>query len=736
MFRNIIILIINYFSFKYINTQLYSIIENLNISISEDIYVLMSNKNDFYNKKISFKYLEQFFQNNEEEYIESNISNIIYPYYIQNNEIGYMNNNNDVYKIYFNGEEKEINYNIKNNYGDYAYPSMKINSTYELRNNDNDDENEKDDNVKNAINIINNVGDTNGLSINSIFSSNVNSYSKIINFKRMIFGLNSNDNYIYIIKNYTNNTDKIFYKNKYCFYGSIKNFFISNEYLISVLNDNETICLSKLIFYDSFYNPSTANFDIEFSINFTVNENNNILDVKIKNKFIYFSLENEKVIRRYFIQTTGDKKLISNINFTYEYLIDDLTQFEIFSYTLYALEYNTSLIIFNLTDGNIINRIILKGMIAIDKFKNIFNNFNFLGIFLNNSKTDEFFIELLINNETYPTINKILCYKFIDVHYNFTNNYYITIDNYFTYFLDKNNNNIIAIRRGLINSIDFISFIFPIEDINLINKNSIIVAYQNESSFLSNFGVYDKINKTFILFNRIKYYNNSFNYSLNLKKGYYTILLNHISEICPGYNNSKYLCNIISFYNFRYVGNSHKRISILCIVLIIIFLIVIFALIGFDIYLDKIKKVDNGLRIKTNINKNDKKLLYISNNQYNNKNNKNIETKEFLKKKKKKRNKIIREIIEKVSENDELISKNSSNHEDLKSNDSLRSYNTNNNLKMESNLLNNQRVYKININKKNNQSDFHNNISKKDDFSHNFLNNEMKSFNIEEINKK
>jgi hypothetical protein len=323
----------------------------------------------------------------------------------------------------------------------------------------------------------------------------------------------------------------------------------------------------------------------------------------------------------------------------------------------------------------------------------------------------------------------------MDVHYNFTDNYYITIDNYFTYFLDINNNNIIAIRRGLINSIDFISFIFPIENINLINKNSIIVAYQNESSFLSNFGVYNKINKTFILFDRIKYYNTSFNYSLNLNEGYYTILLNHISEVCPGYNNSKYLCNIISFYNFRFVGNSHKKISILCIFLIIFFLILIFLLIAFDVYLDKVKKVDNGMKIKTKVNKNDKKLLYINNNEYNNKNNNNIESKEFLNKKKKnnKRNKIFKEIIEKVSETDDLISKNS-NHEELKSNDSIRTYNTNNNLKMESNFLNGQGIYKINVNKKN--DDLHNNLSKKEDLSNNFLNNEVKSFNIEEINKK
>ncbi len=724
MFR-IIILIINYFCIKYIKSQLYSIIENLNISVSENINVLLSNENDFYNKKISFNYLEQFFKNNEEEFIETNISNIIYPYYNQNNEIGYMNNNNDIYKIYFNGEEKDIKYNIKNNYGEYAYPSIKMDSTYKLRNNDNKNEND--------ISIINNVGHTNSFSINTIFDTNINSYSKILNYKRMIFGLNSNDNYIYIIKNYTNDTDKIFNKNRHCFYGSIKNFFISNEYLISVLNDNETICLSKLYFFDSFNNPSTANFNIEFSINFTVN-NNNILDVKIKNKFIYFSLENEKVIYRYFIQSTGEKKLISNINFTYEYLIEDFTQFEIFSYTLYALEYNTSLIIFSLSDGSIINRIILSGMIAIDKFKNVFNNFVFLGIFLNNSNSDEFFIELFINNETYPTINKVLCYKFMDVHYNFTDNYYITIDNYFTYFLDINNNNIIAIRRGLINSIDFISFIFPIENINLINKNSIIVAYQNESSFLSNFGVYNKINKTFILFDRIKYYNTSFNYSLNLNKGYYTILLNHSSEVCPGYNNSKYLCNIISFYNFRLVGNSHKKISILCIFLIIFFLILIFALVAFDVYLDKVKKVDNGMKIKTKVNKNDKKLLYINNNEYNNKNNKNIESKEFLdKKKKNKRNKIFKEIIEKVSETDELISRNS-HHEDLKSNDSIRTYSTNNNLKMESNFLNGQGIYKINVNKKN--DDLHNNLSKKEDLSNNFLNNEVKSFNIEKINKK
>ena len=114
MFR-IIILIINYFCIKYIKSQLYSIIENLNISVSENINVLLLNENDFYNKKISFNYLEQFFKNNEEEYIETNVSNLIYPYYYQNNEIGYMNNNNDIYKIYFNREKKDIKYNIKNN---------------------------------------------------------------------------------------------------------------------------------------------------------------------------------------------------------------------------------------------------------------------------------------------------------------------------------------------------------------------------------------------------------------------------------------------------------------------------------------------------------------------------------------------------------------------------------------------------------------------------------------------
>ena len=106
------------------------------------------------------------------------------------------------------------------------------------------------------------------------------------------------------------------------------------------------------------------------------------------------------------------------------------------------LIYYRTILIFNLTSENLIHNISISNAYQIDLIKNGFNGFLFAGIYLNKTDYDEFFIELAIYDEIKPTINKILVYKpDNEKHYNFGN--HITFDNFFTYFYDNIENQII-----------------------------------------------------------------------------------------------------------------------------------------------------------------------------------------------------------------------------------------------------------------------------------------------------
>ena len=246
-----------------------------------------------------------------------------------------------------------------------------------------------------------------------------------------------------------------------------------------------------IIFYKIKY-ENIINQTIKFNnINsYSIEKNKNILDFKYQDNYFYISFENEKSIKKFILNSNNEINYIDN--YSHSDIQNDIISFQILNNTIYAIEKEKGIIIFNKIYNSLYNKILLSTAIQIDKIKNPFNNYLFLGIFLNDSKNDEFFIELLIINEFNPIINKILIYK-NNKHFRITN--YLTFDSYFTYFLDNANNKIIILKRRLLNEINFISYIFPVNDISNLLPYYLIPSVNNKNNSYLNLAI--KQNKAY-----------------------------------------------------------------------------------------------------------------------------------------------------------------------------------------------------------------------------------------------
>ena len=233
---------------------------------------------------------------------------------------------------------------------------------------------------------------------------------------------------------------------------------------------------------------------------------------------------------------------------------------------------------------------------------------------------------MLIINEFNPIINKILTYK-DNKHFRITN--YLTFDSYFSYFLDNANNKIIIIRRGLINEINFISYIFPVNDISNLLPYYLIPSVNNKNNSYLNLAI--KQDKAYYNLN-ILFENKNYLYFNFFKSGHFTIIINHLSDSCSLINNDEInLCNITEVFHFKIFGKKNKKQIIEIVVICVVVFCLLISFILFDILYRRHKNKDLGLNIKSNVDKNDKNKLYILKDEYNNKRNYKNTTKQFKK---------------------------------------------------------------------------------------------------------
>ena len=486
----------------------------------------------------------------------------------------YINNNNiPLNKI-------ELKYESEN----YVFNSKSL-SDYEINNNNNNFN-------LNCTYLIKNP------TFNYIFFSINNNYSKIQNAFNNFFGLFNNN--IYLINDYNSN-DKILLENNTK--NNINNFFI--------LKDNKVHMFFLIVFFDNYiFSLFKINFDENKSfLNLTnILEQNNTNDkiafpinsVQIYNNILFISSYNKGI---YVLDVLkNNTNIINEKNNILSLIINDKS--------FYALQENKGILIYNKTNFEITNLLEISNAFYLDFIINPFNGLKSIGVYINNKNKknnyDEFFIELILFDEFKPNINKILTSSNIYVKS------IINFDNIFTYILDSNNKKIIIIRRGLPNSINFITYVLPINIDSNISENSNIFL----TPYYDIYNKYDKkIYISFIYDNKIFVYNKlNFHHDelkCNIKdSGFYSFYfsqevdtctnsLNYISGLTlSNLNNTNFrYCNKYTIYNIRVIDGLDQYF--LFLIIFFSFISIVFILIViFLIYIDAIKRRKLKMRIR------------------------------------------------------------------------------------------------------------------------------------------
>ena len=621
---------------NFINSQFYSINSNSDFSLSEEIKNLTNFFPYFTNiQTISSNYLVENLQ------VISIEINYNFDLSRLNDEFGTINYK--IHDVFFNGENHSLVYDFSEYFYNNSFQAKKINF--------NNDLNKNNSNYKKLIEI-NNDKDLNIKKFGCEFRYGKNflkadseknfsiGFKKILNMKTISFGLGIDNNLYQINNNLTDdneNDENVFIldKNDDCLnvFGSIKNFFVSNNNLILFNNKISLICVYKINFTsfnlneinDEFFLDENENETELFNFNIENKNNKNIIQIKIKNNIVYILFENSNSIITF---NLNNSEFGLNYNFYLEE--NEIIDFVINSETIYAIIKNFGFIIFDISNGEIIEEVPLKSAISIDRFINPFTGKLFVGIFLNNSNSDEFFVELYVKNEKSLFLNKVLVYK-DNFHYNFSN--YVSFDSLFSYFFDNANGKIIVIRRGLFSDISFYSYIFSIK--NILKEEDLssykIIPFQREKNIgrLLPF-LYSK-NK-YLSFKNFMYINNEFNITF-YKEGTYTIMLSHVSDSCnenvDNYKINEIYCLDLLSIRFKVFGDekNNHTILIVCIFGGITFL---FLIPGFvTIFIVKLKDKEFSLKVKSKVDKENKEKLYKKQNEYNNKRNYKISTKQF-----------------------------------------------------------------------------------------------------------
>ena len=614
--RNILLII--YFFIK-INSQLFSISSDYNLTFDKNIISLLYHKN-FYTYS-GYSYDSQFFLI-DKFYLKADRDNNI-NFFSQNNEFSIADFNLNNFKInnkYFYNINYNFNIEISKNLSSLR-SEIDYKQNFNLTAfNMNNDTNENNKNKKYNFNCKMKIGE-----IKYKMNNEINlkyKFIKIINIKNIIIGLNLYDKNLYIINNnYINNTFKILNNIYHCFNGETLNFFISKNYLI-LINKNNLICAFSYTINNNFdnkiFNYNNIITNIKLIQKFTTT--NTILHaIKIKN-YLYLSTEESKSIFCY----DTNNNLIKT--FKYNNSNNDIISFVIINNNLiYAIEKNFGLIIFNINNSKLIYTYHIPKAYYIDYYINPFTSHKFVSIFLNNYKIDEFLIELIINNEYLPIINKILVYNIPNQKKPFFSSF-LSIDNYFYYFLDVNNNKIIVIRKGLLRNINFLSYFIPFNNTIELNILSILVPFKLNSTHL-NLAILHK-NSIFPITN-LTYKNNVLNCFFTQEE-ILTLSISHKSDSCNlSINKKNTLCNLNNIYTF-YIKKEVDHFKLYIILLVIISLLIIYF-IGISIYIiyKKTKKEDLGFNIKTDYDLDNKNYVYLTQNTFNTQSNNMLFTKEF-----------------------------------------------------------------------------------------------------------
>ena len=236
----------------------------------------------------------------------------------------------------------------------------------------------------------------------------------------------------------------------------------------------------------------------------------------------------------------------------------------------------------------------------IDYTINPLNSKIFLGVKLNQNTSQiinqdsEVFIEFLLNEEENPYLNKIFTSKNQYVkHYT----KFINLDSFFSYSFNQITKNIIIIRRGMLNSIPFLTYFYPI---NLLSNNSNslfdVIPLSDYTNNISIILLIDKINHKVVKVSNFTMPTHNMSCVFPEEGEYYFKFIQK-GEVCSASINNKQknqtypTCQKILNYNYKvYKSTNSQFIFLFLFCLITMFVFMIFVIIYFFIKTSYCKK--------------------------------------------------------------------------------------------------------------------------------------------------
>ena len=434
----------------------------------------------------------------------------------------------------------------------------------------------------------------------------LNNFYKILHYSYLTFGLDNETKKIMYIKYSDDNINFLDIKNNeietnYIDALIIQDFFIINQFYINetylVLYSKNKILFFYLIELDNL--SYKLKYFIHINCSNIFNEKEIIYKIGIINNYFIISTNNKRFFKLFKQKNNNNDWIISNI-----YNSSNVLDFIINKKTIYCIVENIGLFIYKTFDNYSYCKILShKYMNKIFFYYNPFYGNNFIGIQFNNNNTNinEIYFELIINNELYPIVNKIIVANnnrtFLPIY---------SMDFFILNLFDIKSNELFLIRKGMLSSIPFITFKFYL-DLNLkINSITSLFDYNNKNFSL----VFITKDKNIIILKSIifgKHYLNCTFYDDGIFK------LNFIQrgEVCSNSleasNEYSYTtCNKIIKYNFHIYKKDLSIVYfafIVCLFIFLLFSIVVFFLIIYNtncfrvnnLKLVKVKKTKNEL---------------------------------------------------------------------------------------------------------------------------------------------
>ena len=434
----------------------------------------------------------------------------------------------------------------------------------------------------------------------------LNNFYKILHYSYLTFGLDNETKKIMYIKYSDDNLNFLDIKNNeietnYIDALIIQDFFIINQFYINetylVLYSNKKILYFYLIELDNL--SYKLKYFIHINCSNIFNDKEIIYKIGIINNYFIISTNNKRFFKLFKQKNNNNDWIISNI-----YNSSNVLDFIINKKTIYCIVENIGLFIYKTFDNYSYCKILShKYMNKIFFYYNPFYGNNFIGIQFNNNNTNinEIYFELIINNELYPIVNKIIVANnnrtFLPIY---------SMDFFILNLFDIKSNELFLIRKGMLSSIPFITFKFYL-DLNLkINSITSLFDYNNKNFSL----VFITKDKNIIILKSIifgKHYLNCTFYDDGIFK------LNFIQrgEVCSNSleasNEYSYTtCNKIIKYNFHIYKKDLSIVYfafIVCLFIFLLFSIVVFFLIIYNtncfrvnnLKLVKVKKTKNEL---------------------------------------------------------------------------------------------------------------------------------------------